>query len=331
MNPTRCDEYDYINFLVAAQKVFSCTEAARVQPYKKLAPAHDALNRLLLRYKPNSSTLWEEAYLHVQLLKGLLVLDDSTLDKLYARKIELVSRHWSGKHHRIVQGINLVTLLWTDGDSHIPCDYRIYYKDQDGKTKNDHFRELILKAKIRGFNPECLLFDSWYSSLKNLKKIRSLNWNWLTRFKANRLVNPDQSGNIPLSQVTFSERGTKVHLKGYGFILVFRIVSPDGSTQYWGTSDLKMNFLKRLQLSEFSWKIENYHRGLKQFCGVEKAQFRSGRAQRNHIGFAIRAFLRLEVFSLKTGFSWFEAKNQIIREAIRGYLNNPIYNLSSTA
>ncbi len=67
----------------------------------------------------------------------MLVLDDATLDKLYSQKMELVTWHWSGKHHRVIKGINLQTLLWTDGDSHIPADYRIYHND--GKTKNEHF------------------------------------------------------------------------------------------------------------------------------------------------------------------------------------------------
>lgn len=34
--------------------------------------------------------------------------------------MELMTRHWSGKHGRVVQGINLMTLLWTEGDRHIP-------------------------------------------------------------------------------------------------------------------------------------------------------------------------------------------------------------------
>ena len=40
-------------------------------------------------------------------------LDDTTLDKPCAKNIELVSRHWSGKHHRVVWGINLLSLVWT--------------------------------------------------------------------------------------------------------------------------------------------------------------------------------------------------------------------------
>ena len=55
-----------------------------------------------------------------------LVLDDTTLDKPYARKMELVVRHWSDKHRRVVRGINLLTLLWTEGNALVTCDFRIY-------------------------------------------------------------------------------------------------------------------------------------------------------------------------------------------------------------
>jgi len=94
---------------------------------------------------------------------------------------------------------------------------------------------------------------------------------------------------------------------------------------------LDMDELLRLQLSEFARTIENYHRGLKQFYGVEKCQVRASRGQRNHIGLAIRTFLRFEIFNLKTGYSQFEAKNRIIRDAVRTYLANPIYALNPSA
>lgn len=52
--------------------------------------------------------------------------------------------------------------------------------------------------------------------------------------------------------------------------------------------------------------------------------------QRNHIGMAIRAFLRLEVTWLRSGQSWFESKIGIVREAIRSYLADPAYTLLPT-
>ncbi len=331
MNPPKCNEYDYIDFLMASPKSFSCSEAEKVQPDHEYGPSHDSINRLLYRLSSDTEALWHEAARFTGLSHGFLILDDSTLDKPYANKIQMVTYHWSGKHHSVVKGINPVTMLLTDGDAHIPCDYRIYHKEADGKTKNGHFTEMLHKAKERGVCPEYVLFDSWYASLENLKLIRKLGWQWLTRLKANRSVNPDGKGNVALSEAGISEFGTTVHLKGYGFIKVFGIAAKDGSTGYWATSDPDMDELRRLQLSDFSWKIEEYHRGLKQFCGVERAFVRLAKAQRNHIGLAIRAFLRFEVFSLKTGYSWFEAKMRIIRDAVRAYLANPVYALQATA
>lgn len=94
----------------------------------------------------------------------MVVLDDSTLDQCYARKMGLITRHWSGKHRRVVQsqafawqGINLITLLWTEGERHIPCDYRLYDRPADGETKNDHFRPMLATAHGRGFQPPCIL------------------------------------------------------------------------------------------------------------------------------------------------------------------------------
>jgi putative transposase len=321
MNQAKVTDLDYINFLVASPLVFSCTEAARVQPDRPRRAAHDALTRLLHRLDPNPAPLWDEAKQHVSLHDGLLIIDDTTLDKPYAQQIQLVHRHWSGTHHRVVSGINLVTLLWSDGTDAIPCDYRLYDKPLDGLTKNDHFRAMLQTAKDRDFRPRFVAFDSWYSSLENLKTVRSLEWHWLTRLKSNRQVNPDGSGNRALRECDISDAGTVVHLKGYGMICVFRIVTPDGDTEYWASDVVRMTPQERERVAGQVWTIEVYHRGLKQFCGVERCQARSGRAQRNHIGWAVRAFLRLEHHRLRTGMSWFEPKMGIIRSALQLYLS----------
>src|SRR5215470_15389785 len=179
MNAPKVTDLDYINFLVAAPRVVSCTEAARVQPDGPRRAAHDALTRLLQRLEPDTTPLWREAEQLVDCQSGLLIADDSTLDKPYAHKIELVHRHWSGKHHLVVSGINLLTFLWSDGTDAIPCDYRIDDAPTDGVTKNDHFQAMLTVAKARGFRPRYVVFDSWYSSLPNLrsclKRVRKLN------------------------------------------------------------------------------------------------------------------------------------------------------------
>lgn len=331
MNAPKCRSEDYIDFLVASPRAVSGTEAARAQPTREGAPAHDAFTRLLHRLEPDAATLWAEAGPLVARDGGVLVLDDSTLDKPYARAMDLVTRHWSGKHRRVVRGINLLTLLWTDGEALIPCDYRLYDKGQDGLTKNDHFRALLESAALRGFAPQAVVFDSWYASLPNLKAVRGHGWRWVTQLKKNRRVNPDGTGNRPLADCAIGEGGARVHLQGYGFVRVFRIVHPDGDTEYWATSDPALPELQRRKYAELAWGIEVYHRGLKQHCGVERAQVRAARAQRNHITCALRAFLRLEQHRVVTGVSWWEAKTSLIRDAVRQYLARPRYVLTSTA
>lgn len=322
MSAPKVHPSDYIDFLIATPKACSGAEAARVQPDQPDPPAHDAFTRLLTRLEPDPGALWAEAEPQVRRDDGVLVVDDSTLDKPYATAIELVTRHWSGKHRAVVQGINLVTLLWTDGDRHIPCDYRVYEK-ADGLTKNDHFAAMARTAHARGFAPRCVVFDGWYGSLGNLKLIRSLGWTWLTRLKSNRLVNKDRAGTQALKDTAIAATGTDVWLPGFGLVRVFGIATPDGGTAYWATNDLGMTDLTRVQFAEFSWAIESYHRGIKQCTGVERCQCRSARAQRNHIGLALRAFLRLEAHCFRRGISWVEAKTQLIRSAVRAYLERP--------
>lgn len=327
-NAVKCRDTDYIDFLIASPRYFTCTEAAKVQPDSNQPPAHDAFTRLLHRLEPDPATLWEEARPLIRRKGGLLVVDDSTLDKHYAKKIELVTRHWSGKHKRVVSGINLITMVWTDGDRVIPCDYRLFDKAKDGLSKNDHFATMLGEAKARGFEPECVAFDSWYSGMENLKAVRARGWTFLTRLKVNRKVDLNRQGYRAVAETAISPEGTIVHLEGFGSVRVFKVVSRDGDIEYWATNDLAMDELSRLARGDQCWAIENYHRGLKQCCGVERAQVRAARAQRNHIGLSIRAFLRLEHHFYTTGISWYEAKTRIIREAVRAYIANPVYNLT---
>jgi putative transposase len=331
MNTAKVHAEDYVQFLLGSPLQFTCTEAARVQPDEADAPAHDSFTRLLTRLEPDPEALWLEARLQVRPDDGILVLDDSTLDKPYARKMGLVTWHWSGNHHGVVKGINLLTLLWTDGDRHIPCDYRIYDKAHDGFGKNDLFVQQLRQAKRRGLSPKCVCFDSWYSGLDNLKEVRSLGWAWLGRLKSNRKVRVDFGQAQAISVVDIPEQGRVVHLPGYGPIRVFRVVNRNGDTDHWATSDLGMDALTRLKYADCTWRIEEYHRGIKQFCGVEGCQARRAKAQRNHIGLSLRAFLRMECHCFTLGVSWFQAKRDVIRDAVRIYLANPSMRLPQAA
>jgi len=103
INPPKYSDIDFINFLIAASNVFSCTEAARCYPFVANAPSHDAFTRCLQRQPPDTEALWDEVKNHVKPEEGFLIVDDSTLDKPYAKEMAFVRRMWSGKHHRTVK------------------------------------------------------------------------------------------------------------------------------------------------------------------------------------------------------------------------------------
>ena len=122
-----------------------------------------------------------------------------------AEKIELVNYQYSGNAHDVIAGIGLINMLWNGLDSaeSIPIDYRIYDKDTDGKTKNTHFCDMLKLAKSRGITPSAVVMDAWYSSLDNLKAIRSHGWIWVTTLRKNRIVNR----NVRLETLEIPEEG----------------------------------------------------------------------------------------------------------------------------
>lgn len=332
MNPPKVTEEDYINFIIATPRSVTATEASSCQPESKNAPAHDAFTRLLSRLEADTEQLWAEAKTQIDLQRGILVLDDSTLEKPYSPFNALLYRHWSGKQKEVVAGINLITLLWTDGVRVVPVDYRVFDKDRDGKTKNDHFAEMLETACSRGFNPALICFDSWYGSLENLKAVRAFGWHFLTRLKSNRQI---RFGTGKLQAVSEAGLcggdGTIVWLKGFGEIKVFRVRVTDGTSDYWATSLREMSETARETQAKSAWRIEMYHRALKQQCLIERAQCRRLRPVLNHIGLCIRAFVRLESHCYREKLTWIEAKTSIIRDAVRAYLSNPRYLLNPTA
>ena len=107
--------------------------------------------------------------------------------------------------------------------------------------------------------------------------------------RSNRLVNKP---HIQLSKLDIPDEGLKVHLKGYGWVKVFRFVTNNGRTDYIGTSRLD---LTKEQIKAYfgrRWSIEVMHRELKQTCGFGRCQAIAGRAGRNHIGLSFIALVR---------------------------------------
>ncbi len=115
--------------------------------------SHDSVNRFLNRESYSGRDLYNEASSSLNLKGGTLSVDDSVLDKPYSQYMALVSHFWSGKHHRSVKGINLVTLYYSDiHGKHQPVNFRVVDKTE-GKTKNDYFQDMLTEVLDWGLSP----------------------------------------------------------------------------------------------------------------------------------------------------------------------------------
>jgi len=128
---------DYIEYLISTPINYTCTNLAK---HLKTV-SHDAVNDYLHRERLTSSHIWEQVQ---PLLKdspeACLIVDDSVQAKKHARRMEMVKHQYSSKEGGLVKDIGVVNLVHTDGEDYYPIDFRIYAKEMDGKTKNDHFR-----------------------------------------------------------------------------------------------------------------------------------------------------------------------------------------------
>lgn len=321
----KCNLNLYRDFLIANQNRYSGVELSRVTPIDGMA--HDSVTRWLMKADFRPQDLWRYAKPLVTLNRGYLVLDDTVVSKPFARNIDLARHQYSGREHREINGIGIVNLLWTDGTmederSYVPIDYRLYAPDHDSKTKNEHFREMLVKAKTRGFVPSAVLMDSWYSGLDNLKAIRKLDWHWVTDFKRNRLVSTALRQTVAISDLDLDNETVKrVWLKGYGEILVCRLDLANGDTRYLATSDLSLTSYGRfVTVWNQRWPIETFHRGVKQTTGLGNCSAQRTHAQKVHIFSCMVAFLKLEKIRQVTGRTWYEQKAEICRPATRVYL-----------
>jgi len=91
-------DLDYINFLIAAQKTFTCTEASRSSSDPINEPAHHAFTRK--RQPLSSENLWNEVKTFVKNDQGVLIIDDTVLEKLYSQKNGLITYLWSNKEKK---------------------------------------------------------------------------------------------------------------------------------------------------------------------------------------------------------------------------------------
>ena len=297
--------------------------------------SHDVISDYLRTERLTARGLWELVqHLITDSPEAFLLIDDSVQDKRYSRVIELVKRQYSGAVHGLVRGIGVVNLVHSsgaDGDFW-PIDYRIYAPDADGKSKNDLFREMLVRAVAdKSIQAKTVLFDSWYAAADNLKLIQRLGLLFFTTLKENRLVSLSKAnGYIHLEQIDWTpdrlQNGVQVKLKEVPFkVQLFKLVATNGDIDWVITNcpDETLTAQVAQDVNDVRWQIEELHRSLKQLTGTEKCQCRKARSQRNHLACCYHAWLSLKVKALQLNKTLYQVKTDLLRDYLRAELQNP--------
>ena len=324
---------DYCQYLLSAQTNFTITNYA--DHASNLS--HDAINRHLKSIKMTAKIIWEHAKGSiVQSPRGCVIFDDSILDKNHSHNIELVRRQYSGNAHGLIKGIGMINFLYVNPDSgqYWILDYRIYDPDGDGKSKLDHVKEMLdCLVTRRGVTFDRVLMDSWYGAKELLLFIESLGKFYYVPLKCNRQVD-DSGGVLKYKRVdelnwnaVDSTLGKTIKIKGFPKehkVKLFRVVVSDNRTDLVITNDLSQHSTGDTQkVCAIRWKIEQFHRELKQVTGVEKCQCRKARIQRNHIACAVLVWIRLTELARASMTTVYRIKEGLLKEYLKQELRRP--------
>jgi len=324
------------------------------------AISHDKITRFLNSPPAGSKELWQ--YTKPELRKieqetgGVLAIDDTIEEKPYTDENELVCWHYSHAKGKCVKGINLLSGLIRYGDVALPiacepvckdvvfCDIATRKEKRTSKiTKNQMFRSMIGQAVLNEVKFEYVLADNWFGAKKNMEFIHyDMKKKFIIGLKSNRVValseDDRKKGQYQnLSSLNLKDREKRtVFLKDIPFpvALITKIFkNEDGSTGtlYLVSNDLESSADRIYEVYQKRWRIEEYHKSIKQNTSLEKSPTKVVRSQRNHIFASIVAYCKLEFLRTKTSLNHFALKYKLLVKANQAAFKEYKKLLESTA
>ncbi|MCK5372301.1 MAG: transposase [Cyclobacteriaceae bacterium] len=233
----------------------------------------------------------------------ILVFDDSISEKPYTDENELVCWHYDHSKGRSVKGINLLTGLYVGKDDiSLPVVYDLIKKDKttlDGKSKSSKSKnERMLECLSAAINNQLafrwVITDVWFASSDNMIAIKEYDKDFIMPLKNNRKVALSAKDKaigryFPIGSLQLELGMCKeVYLEKIPFpvtIIKEEYVNKDCSTGdvYLVCSDLTATYQQIITLYQKRWKVEAYHKSLKNNSSLANSPTRVERTQSNHI------------------------------------------------
>ena len=332
----------YTDYLISS---FGQTTATGLSKLMDGEISHDQVSRMLGSPKMTSKEWWLMVKPQVRKIEradGLMILDDSIEEKPYTDENEIVCWHYDHSKDRNVKGINFITTLYYAQGVALPVAFEIvsktekYIDKKTGKekrrsktTKNEHARHMLQAAHNNKIPFKYVLTDIWFASAENMCFVKlDLKNDFIMALKSNRKValSEDDKSNGKyqrIDQLELPEGITQtIYLEGVPFPLhLVRQVftNDDGSTgvRYLVTSDLTLNADQIITIYPKRWKVEEYHRSLKQNASLAKSPTRTEITQTNHFVAALWAFVKIELLKVQTNKNHYQLKAQLYFAALQ--------------
>ena len=197
-------------------------------------------------------------------------------------------------------------------------------------TKNEIMRDKLEILNFHnGLKYRYVLFDKWFASVENLVFINDiLEKKFVCPLKKNRKVALSREDKKNGKYVNIADVDTGacssrlVYLEGYEDSLkIVKQVSKDGDDDesiylYLVTNDIGLSTNKILEIYKRRWKIEEYHKSLKQNLRIEHSPTKVETSQLNHILLCTCGFIRLEQLRLNYNMNHFAIKEKIYIQAL---------------
>lgn len=322
--------------------------------------SHDTIGRSIGMIKLSPRVVREKALeLIVPSSNGYIAIDDSVMDKGSSQKIELASPQYSGQVHGITTGIGVVTLVYINPElgRYWILDYRIYDKETDGKKKTEHALEMIEYWQLmHELHPErapftTVLVDAGYTCKKIMQYVvrkDKIFYGVMPKSRKISYLDPseaidEKTGKIKIIYTHVGEldwdannyEGERLRTNGITVCIedlpndkplrLFRMTAKH-RTEYIVTNDVSVETTEAAKkVGGFRWKIEQFHREVKQLTGVSKSQARKARKQRNHICIAFVVWHQLHELAQTMQTTMYEVKARPLRAYQKELWKNPAY------
>lgn len=336
----------YTDYLMSS---FSYTTATGLSVLSEGRISHDKVTRFLSSEDFTSSKLWKllkPTVREIESEEGVIIVDDTIEEKPSTDENEIICWHYDHSKGRSIKGVNIISAMYYSKGFRIPVMFDLVRKTKtvidkktkkekriSEKTKNEQYREMLKVCAKNNIKFKYVLNDVWYASSENMMLVKEeLKKDFVMPIKTNRKIALSKKDKLSGKYVTVSTLGLKentqqeVYLEGVRFPLllikqVFKNADGTEGVLYLVSSDLTITYEQITIIYHKRWKVEEYHKSLKQHVCLCKSPTKRVRTQSNHIFASIYSFFKLEYLSIKSEINQTALRTKIYLSATRAALD----------